>query len=122
LPIQCHTPQLHRSRLQCQAQHLLEQIFHCLEMLFAKIGNGPEIGLIAGRQDSKSDVFHQLLLDPARRKHSHAIPVITTCCSISVFKTLKGMKIADVAKLLRFGLREWQGLVDIILRRNLLDY
>jgi len=44
-------------------------------MKFPKIRYGPEIRLIVGCQYPESHVFRQTFLNPARGKHSHAIPI-----------------------------------------------
>src|ERR1700674_3139255 len=44
-------------------------------MKLPKIRKGAEVRLVPRRQHPKSDVFHQMLLDPQRGKYLHAIAI-----------------------------------------------
>lgn len=61
--VQRHTAYLHRTRLQGNLQHLLEQACQGIQVSLAKIEDGAEIWLIACREHPKGDVFLQPALN-----------------------------------------------------------
>jgi hypothetical protein len=74
-PSSATRPSVDRACFQSDLQHLLKHPGQRLRMDLSEIGDGTEVGLIARRQDSETDVPHQPLLDPARTEDPYAITV-----------------------------------------------
>jgi hypothetical protein len=63
-----HPAQLHRAQLQRQFEHLHKQPFQRLQMNAPKLGDRPEIRLVARRQNAKSHVLDQNAAPTAARR------------------------------------------------------
>ena len=63
--VQRHVPQLHQPRLLAQRQYLYEQARQRIQIILAKVGDGPEVRCVVRRQHPEGDVLVETLGDAA---------------------------------------------------------
>ena len=63
--VQRHVPQLHQTRLLAQRQYLYEQPRQRIQIILAKVGDGPEVRCVVRRQHPEGDVLVETLGDAA---------------------------------------------------------
>ena len=73
--VQRHVPQLHQPRLLAQRQYLYEQARQRIQIILAKVGDGPEVRCVVRRQHPEGDVLVETLGDAASGRHPHAVAV-----------------------------------------------